>query len=350
MDREPKLYGIENSNRRTVDFFGKNQFNSSFPVSLACYMRDNGLKPVYIHVNKNLEVITSEISFDEVFNSEVSSDQLTFNFESKYDPYQKYAYNDIKGIDLVIRHKELWLRPLEIKLTVIPDSTTYKSKEDKWGTELVIRPASTKYCALGIADSFSGNMNDVREIFEPTCHSIQDWGNKTEIGNRLNDLVFGLNEFQRNFYSRQKPFLLQPIWKTDGRNPNLKDHAFDIFVWSDHALFRTFIDRSRESEINRFSRSSVRLARILYELSTRGIANIDSIYTEMAFGFQTDKEFAISGKITRDYMHHPRLIQPLLKKDVLSKIILNGGENKLSPERRFDQTIFFTAKNLFKSE
>ena len=248
---------------------------------------------------------------------------------------------------MVIKHNEQYLRPLEIKLTVIPDSTTFKYQESEWGPELVIRPASTKYCALGIADSFSGNMGDVRAIFEPTCHNIQDWGNKSEIGNRLNDLIIALNTFQRKFHSKQKPFLLQPIWKTDGKKPNLKNHAFDIFVWSDHALFRTFIDRSHDTEINRFARSSVRLARILYELSTRSIVNIDAIYTEMAFGFQTDKEFAISGKITREYMHHPRLVQPLLKKEVLSEIVLNGGENKLSPERRFDQTIFFTAKDLF---
>lgn len=42
------LYGIENSNRNFADpyYWGKNQFNSSFPIALTCYMRDQGLSPV----------------------------------------------------------------------------------------------------------------------------------------------------------------------------------------------------------------------------------------------------------------------------------------------------------------
>jgi hypothetical protein len=41
-------------------------------------------------------------------------------------------------------------------------------------------------------------------------------------------------------------------------------------------------------------------------------------------------------------MQHERLITPILKQDVLKEIILGHGERKLSPERRFDQTIYWT--------
>jgi hypothetical protein len=34
-----------------------------------------------------------------------------------------------------------------------------------------------------------------------------------------------------------------------------------------------------------------------------------------------------------------------MKKDILSDIILGGGEKLLSPERRFDQSIYFTFGN-----
>lgn len=36
----PRLFGIINSNRdySNAETWGKNQFNSSFPASLACYM------------------------------------------------------------------------------------------------------------------------------------------------------------------------------------------------------------------------------------------------------------------------------------------------------------------------
>jgi hypothetical protein len=85
-----------------------------------------------------------------------------------------------------------------------------------------------------------------------------------------------------------------------------------------------------------------RLCRILYEISTRQKTNINRIYTEMAFDLQTDKEFAAGGRVTRNYMKSSRRKKPIMKKDCLKNIILGGGEKLLSPERRFDQTVYFT--------
>ena len=77
------------------------------------------------------------------------------------------------------------------------------------------------------------------------------------------------------------------------------------------------------------------------------ITNINRIYTEMNFGYQSDKEFSLNGKITKAYMDHPRRTKPILPPSVLKEIILNGGQNKLSPERRFDQSVYYTASHLF---
>lgn len=346
---ESSLFGINNSNRKGKDLWGKNQFNSSFPASLACYMREKGIKAVYLSLDSNLNVVTKEISIDELFNTQTPTDEITFNFESKFEPYQKYAFDDIKGIDLVIKDKDNWCRPLEVKLTVIPDSTTYKEKEQNWGSELVIRPATTSYCALGIVQSCESKFARIREIFEPVCSSIQHWDNKVEIISHQTELLDAINVFQKEFHKKQKPFLLQPIWKTQGKSPILSENAFDIFVWSDFALCRTFIDRSENSkkDLNRYLRSSARLARILYEISRGGKTNIENIYAQMTFGLQSDKEFALSGKVTRDYMKSERRTNPILPPSVLKEIILNGGEKNLSPERRFDQTIYYTAEHLF---
>ncbi|MCM5274318.1 HindVP family restriction endonuclease, partial [Escherichia coli] len=38
MSKIESLYGLKNTNRKESDLWGKNQFNSSFPTSLACYM------------------------------------------------------------------------------------------------------------------------------------------------------------------------------------------------------------------------------------------------------------------------------------------------------------------------
>ncbi len=348
-NNEPGLYGIVASNRSNADLWGKNQFNSSFPIALACYMRDHGQKAMYLTLNENLKVVATELSFDQIFNSTLPNNELYFSFESKYEPYQKYASDDIGGIDLVVKSVSgEYLRPLEIKLTVLPDSGTSKKAEERWGSELVIRPATTKYCALGIADSCFEHMDEIRSRFETIGIEMQDWGNRVEVSSKLEAMLKCINGFEKDYLSHQKPVLLQPIWKTRGQSPMLAEQAFDIFVWSDFALSRLFLDSAWESrtssKINRQMRSAARFFRFMYQMSTSHKVALSKIYHEMDFGRQTDKEFAVSGNITNRYMSSPRLRKPLLPSSIVSEIILNGGEEELKPERRFDQTLYFTAK------
>lgn len=346
---EPNLYGLSNSNRKGKNLWGKNQFNSNFPVALSCYMRDHGIKPVYLTLDRKLEIVPVEISFDEVFNSTAPNEELEFHFESKFEPYQSLAYDDIKGIDLTIRSKSKWLRALEIKLTVLPDNSTFYLAEENWGSEIVVRPATTSYCALGMAYNCLKKMGNVREIFEDLCSNIQHWHNHFEIYSKRNELLKAIDTFQLQFLNTQTPFLMQPIWKTKGNSPILDDNAFDVFIWSDFALCRLFLDSKsrKKNRVDRYLRSSARLARILYEISRSGKANLTEIYREMSFGHQTDKEFAVNGKRSAPFMNSPRRTNPILGPSVLKEIILNGGQKELSPERRFDQTIYYTAEILF---
>lgn len=347
MAEEPRLYGIFNSNRFGDNLWGKNQFNSTFPVSLACYMRDHKINPVYLVLDEELHIkATYTTSFNEIFNTTLSNEEIFFDFEGKYDPYQIYSHDDIQGIDLVVKSIQgEYLRPLEIKLTVIPDNSTRLYEEADWGTEIVIRPATTKYCALGIADSCRDSFKDIREFFEPVCHGIQHWDSVYEIYAKMANIVSAIDTFQKSFYKRQKPLLMQPIWKTLGVSPMLADNSFDMFIWSDFAFSRLFLDsalKCREDDITRPARSTARFARFMYEVSSSGKSKINAIYTEMAFNKQTDKEFAVNGCVTRKYMNSERKTKPVLHKSVIKELILGGGEKKLSPERRFDQTIYFT--------
>ena len=50
--------------------------------------------------------------------------------------------------------------------------------------------------------------------------------------------------------------------------------------------------------------------------------------------------------ITNKYMSCHRLIEPIVKKYEIKEIILGGGQNLLSPERRFD-AILFNSPGLF---
>ena len=345
MDK-PALFGIEHSNRDKKGFWGKNMFNSSFPVALANYMKESNKKAIYIYLNAQLETETREIDISEVYNcGTTSSKDLYFAFESKFAPYSKFAYDDIGNIDLVVKNLNGdFLRPLEVKLTVLPDKASCTKGEDKWGSEIVIRPATTSYCALGIASACETEFDKIRDIFEDTCIKIRDWSNPTEIITAFPSLLECVNTFEKEFVYIQSPLIMQPVWKTKGQSPILAENAFDIYIWSDLAFTRLFLDNKADAKITRQMRCTARLARCLFELSRVGKVSLRDIYKQMTFDLQTDKEFAANGSITNKYMANPRLTKPLIMRDELYNIILNNGEDLLQPERRFDQSIYFTMK------
>lgn len=345
------LYGIKHSNRTIDEHWGKNCFNSSFPTALASYMLEHDLQAIYIKLDVSGErpkVIATEIPFRQVFNCNANStDNLSFNFESVYAPYQQYSFDNIDGIDLVVKDTDgNFLAPLEVKLTVLPTDATSRMAENKWGSELVVRSATTSYCALGMFDAVKNNSADIREIFEAVCSSIQTWDNIFEMTHKTPNLCACIDAFQRRYATHQKPLLMQTIWKTQGKSPLLADRAFDVVVWSDYAFSRLFIDSSYNvaDTMSRPMRATARLARCLWELSKSGKIRVRDIYRQMAFGNQTDKEFAVDGAKWRRYVTSERILTPLLPKEIVNEIIEPQYIERLSPERRFDQTLYFTMK------
>lgn len=344
------LFGIEHSNRLESKHWGKNCFNSSFPTSTACYMLAHNIPAVYIHldnVDGRLCVVANEIPINQVFNCGTKQpNDLYFSFESIYEPYQQYSFDTIDGIDLVVKDTNgNFLSPMEVKLTALPTDQTSRQPENKWGCELVIRSATTSYCALGMFDSVKENAHHIREIFEDACSSIQMWDNDFEMTHKMPSLCQSIDIFQQEYYQNQKPLVMQTIWKTQGKTHTLADQAFDIVVWSDYAFSRLFIDGASEpaTTMSRPMRATARLARCIWELSKSGKIRIADIYRQMAFGNQTDKEFAIGGSKWRQYVTSDRIARPFLPKSVVSEIIAPGYIEKLSPERRLDQTLYFTA-------
>lgn len=346
------LYGVSHSNRSTDAHWGKNCFNSSFPAAMACYMFDHNIKAIYNKlelVDGQLRVIPSEISIREVFNCKNRPlDELYFSFETVFAPYQEYSVDAVDGIDLVVKDIDgAFLSPLEVKLTVLPTANTSRLPESKWGCELVIRSATTSYCALGMFDAVKDDARIVRNIFESACSSIQSWDNDFEMTHKTPALSECINTFQTRYLTKQKPLLMQTIWKTQGQSPVLADDAFDIVIWSDYAFSRLFVDSSFKvtKKMSRSMRASARLARCLWELSKSGKVRLTDIFRQMAFDNQTDKEFAIQGPKWRKYVTSKRIIEPILPKEVISEIIEPGYIERLMPERRFDQTLYFTVRH-----
>lgn len=344
------LYGIKHTNRAPQDHWGKNCFNSSFPTSIACYMLENNIPAIYVHleeVDGNLQVVNSVIPISEVFRcGDRTSDELRFDFESIYEPYQRYSFDQIDGIDLVVKDVEgNPLAPIEIKLTVLPTSATSSLPEERWGCEIVVRSATTSYAALGMYDSVKDYSREVRAILEDACSSIQMWDNDFEMTHKIDSIAKSLDVFQRQFYRHQKPLVVQAPWKTQGLSPLLCEDAFDLVVWSDYAFSRLFIDDSyggNASTMSRPMRATARLARCLWELSKSGKIRIVDIYRQMAFGNQTDKEFAVGGQKWRRYVTSDRIVRPVLPSGVIEEILEPGSIHNLSPERRLDQTLYFT--------
>jgi hypothetical protein len=123
-------------------------------------------------------------------------------------------------------------------------------------------------------------------------------------------------------------------------------------VWSNFALLGAAVDRAsgdlkkmlEGGKISRSMRSCVKILRTLHDLFTQGKVDLVDIYTNMSHGNQTDKEFALSGKITREYMNHPRLRKPMIKSSERDAIILGGGAGMLKPERRLDALLYYEHK------
>jgi len=158
-------------------------------------------------------------------------------------------------------------------------------------------------------------------------------------------MVSTIDEVLQSNIDRQSPLLLQPIWKTKGKSPALADYCLDAFVWSDFAFTRLFVDATKKElngkslRVPRYIRSVLWLARMLCDYASTGRFNHGKIIDELSLGHQTDKAFAVNGRGTYRYLSSPILKKPRIHKKQIKEIILGGGQDFLSPERRFDAII-----------
>ena len=335
----PALFGLTNSNRdfSQAECWGKNQFNSSFPASLCCYMKEKGIKSNWIFLKAG-KINLGEIDFKEVFCCEPFDENLYFAFEAPFAPFQKYLIGSLPRTDLVTQNlsKGSCLNAIEIKLTALPDHTTCELNEKDYGCELVVRPDTICYLACFL---FANSGKDINNLFKKSFSGIR-WGNAASVSRILPQVIDILKEVATRSEINQKPFLLQPIWKTIGKSPKLADFCLDVFTWSTASFLRFIIEISEnESDldrINRQNRTLIWIYLILSDLTNNSKVNFDAIIDQNAYNTRNDKAFAVSGLITNKYMRCPRLEKPCINKSEIKKIILGGGQNLLSPERRFD--------------
>lgn len=246
---KPSLFGLTNSNRdfSLKDSWGKNQFNSSFPASLCCYLYSKGYKANYLAIDNNCFDIL-EISIHDIFGIDPFNEDIYFAFESIYTPFQKYVVGSLPRTDLVIQKRSNGhcLAGLEIKLTALPDNTTCELNENEYGSEIVVRPDTIVYLACSIAQNLDNNLS---KIFLPKIN-ILDWTEIEEVLKNVDKIIQTIDNIAIELQNKQSPFLIQPIWKTIGKSPRLAENCLDVFVWSD-AGFTYFISQIADEILRR---------------------------------------------------------------------------------------------------
>lgn len=347
MTDKPGLYGITNSNRNFTqkNSWGKNQFNSSFPASLSSYLSHKNLENNYITLGNDLKVKHSFISTTELFGINPKSENIFFAFESIHNPFQPFVIGTLPRVDLVIQDLNgKCLSGIEIKLTALPDNTTCNFSENKFGTEIVIRPDTIVYLACSIAQNFKDKTSDLKAYFPEKFDKITDWSEINNVLPFIKEMVSILDAISNSIIDSQKPIVMQPVWKTEGKSPRLTENCLDVFVWSDLGFMQLFLDAGRGekelTKINRQVRTIVWLFKMLFEFSKSGQFDHHRIIDELSYNTKNDKAFAVSGMVTHPYMNSENLTKPRITKKELKNIILGGGQNLLSPERRFDAIIY----------
>lgn len=150
---------------------------------------------------------------------------------------------------------------------------------------------------------------------------------------------------------------MEPVWKTEGKSPRLANNCLDIFVWSNCGLLLLFMPKDLDFvdnngnksllKIGRRTRTMIWLYKMLWDYADKGFFDGKNIIDELSFNTKNDKAFAVGGIQTHEIMECDELSNPRITKQEIKNIILGGGQNLLSPERRFD-AILFNSPDLFE--
>lgn len=340
---KPGLFGLQNSNRdfSDADSWGKNKFNSSFPAALCCYMATKGLPANYMQYSNGTFSIT-ELEIKDLFSTDPLDGDTFFAFETSFSRFDQYALGNNPRTDLVVSttgRDPKQTAALEVKLTAIPDQTTHHLEENEYGAELVVRPDTIFYLAAGLAHD---NELLLKKHFADKPIHLADWTDPSEALERFGDIHSVLSDFLNEPTLVQHPNIIQPVWKTLGKSPQLSENCLDVFAWSTAGFLHFVLSISYSeggSRISRPMRTVLWTYSMLLDIARDGKTNFHATIDSLSYNTKNDKAFAAAGSVTKNFMRHANLTKPRIKKSDVRGIILGGGQNLLSPERRFDAII-----------
>lgn len=353
---QPGLFAIKYSNRDFTrkEAWGKNCFNTSFPASLCSYLHSKNLENIYIKLDSNLNIEHTSISTDSFYRIRPNSENVFYAFETPFTPYQKYLIGTLPRADLVTQDRDTGncLQAVEIKLTALPDNSTCDLLDESlYGCEIVVRPDTIAYLGCSIVEHFSQDISRLRSLIAGNFEEINDWTEPLKVIPHLANMFESIKAIILAMIGEQKPSIMQPIWKTIGKSPKLADNCLDVFVWSNLAFAKLILDSSKLDSrpttvtIGRHIRAVIWLFKMIYDYSLQSQFDYRRI-VNIACNTKNDKAFSVNGRFTNPYMRSEVLRIPRIHKDEIKEIILGGGQNLLSPERRFD-AIVYSCSDLF---
>jgi hypothetical protein len=311
-------------------------------------MGSKNIRLVYLKLNGKSQIEKHFISAKDLFCADPLSDDLYYSFESSYTPFQPISIGKPPSVDLMLMNKKTSkiLAGYEMKLTTLPDESTCKLSEDKYGSEIVIRMPSIHYLACSLASIYKDNQAGLKTYFgKKGFGNVSSYIEAAQVNPMLKQIWDRMNHLIVDNIANQKPAIIQPIWKTIGKSAVLADNCLDVFVWSNLAFTRLFMTEAMNTPadstvaVNRPTRALIQLFFMLNEVSVRGTFDSADIFQKLTYTVKNDKAFSVSGMKTNKLMACDELLKPRISKYEIKDIILGGGQKLLSPERRFDAVL-----------
>lgn len=310
-------------------------------------MGHKGIKPVYLCTSKENRVVHKYISSSELFKIDPLAENAFYNFEASFPAYDKYYTGEREKIDLVMldtaTDNNTPLIGLEIKLTALPDNTTKNLTEDKYSCEIVVRPPTINFIACSICNSFKTieEKERLRSMLN-IVPRINHWEEPEEVLPNYDKILEAVLNISTYLHKKQTPLIVQPIWKTRGNKSVLADDCLDVFVWSNLAVIQMCNrkDSISTKKMTRPMRTIIWIYLMLLEYTgIHGQFDYRRIVRLHSYNIANDKAYALSGTQSYEFLKCMELEHPRISKFEIRNIILGGGQNLLSPERRFDAVL-----------
>lgn len=356
------LYGLEHATHdfQNPESLGKNIFTNAFPLAMAQYLTvERRLDVPTIKAElANGKLVTRQhmMAWPDIIKT--SPDSAYFAFENVFDGYNKYTHSFANKSDVVVcdRKSGQHLRPLEIKLVVVPTSSSAKKPKVEQSCEIVVRPPTVEQLAFSIAHSYGqSRRQELQEMIAKALGKPNDyeWTNEKEMIRSLPKIFEAAENIATGGLNDQTPLVLNAVWRSEGQRPVLDQNAFDVFAWTDMAFVQLFINHTRRAyfdnsgsrkikvpkTISRPSRTLIWLIVSLWDYSTQGTLDFRRHHSRIIFGGQSDKAGSFSNNASLEHLMSPEFLEPRITRDELEAILSPTALEYLMPERRLDAAI-----------